>query len=41
MLLALSTRRGIGGVLKLRDGTRKSDKLFTCSNMHQTNQQVG
>ncbi len=28
-------------MLKLQDGTRKSDKLFTYSNLHQTNQQVG
>jgi hypothetical protein len=29
------------GALKLQDGTRKSDKLFTYLNMYQTNQQVG
>jgi hypothetical protein len=28
MLPALSTKRGRGGVLKLWDGTRKSDKLY-------------
>jgi hypothetical protein len=42
MLPALSTKRGRGGVLKLRDGTKKSDKLLIIhSNLHPTNQQVG
>jgi hypothetical protein len=42
MLLALSTRRGRGGVLRLQDGTKKSDKLFNYSLKSASNQpQVG
>ncbi len=33
--------KGQRGVLRLRDQTRKRDKLFTYSNLHHTNQQVG
>jgi hypothetical protein len=41
MLPALSTRRGRGGVLRLRDGTRKSDKLLVIhTNLHSTNHKV-
>ncbi len=37
-----STKGGRGGVLELRDGIRKSDKLLvTHSDLHSTNQQVG
>jgi len=33
---------GRGGVLELRDGTRKNDKqLITHTNLHKTKQQVG
>ncbi len=40
--LALSARRGRGGMLKLRDGTRKSDELFNYSLESASNQpQVG
>ncbi len=37
-LPALSTRRGRGGVLRLRDGIRKSDKLFNYSFEYASNQ---
>ncbi len=41
-LPALSTRKGRGGMLRLRDGTRKSDKLFNYSLESASNQpQVG
>ncbi len=41
-LPALNTKRGKGGGMKLRDGTRKNDKLLvTHLNMHPTNQEVG
>jgi hypothetical protein len=41
MLPAFSTKRGRGGMLKLWDGTKQSDKLLgTHSNLHLTNQQV-
>jgi hypothetical protein len=41
-LSALSTKRGRRGVLRLRDGTRKSDKLFNYSLRYASNQpQVG
>jgi hypothetical protein len=41
MLPALITKRGRRGMLKLWDGTRKSDKLIVIHlNLHQTNQQV-
>jgi hypothetical protein len=42
MLPTLSTKRGKGGVLKLRNGTRKRDKLLVIHlNLHPINQQVG